>query len=57
VEVPPAASLERVRSLRARADLAELGRSLERYVATTGEVPSSLDGRFGTPDDLAIGDG
>lgn len=92
-----AASLDRVRSLRARADLAELARDLERYAATTGEVPASLealgtpdrsgrlqdpwghpyqvrragsnlgaairvisagpDGRFGTPDDLSIGDG
>ena len=92
------ASLDRVRSLRARADLAELSRDLERYAATTGDVPASLealgtlgrgarlrdpwghpyqvrrsvdptlgpavrvfsagpDGRMGTPDDIALGDG
>ncbi|MBI3085394.1 MAG: type II secretion system protein GspG [candidate division NC10 bacterium] len=43
------ASLDRVRSLRARADLAELSRDLERYAATTGDVPTSPEalGPFG----------
>jgi hypothetical protein len=90
-----AASLDRVRSVRAQVVLGELGRALERYVATTASYPPSLetlaaldrpagrrlrdpwghpyqirhsetgvslvsagpDGRFGTPDDLSIGDG
>jgi hypothetical protein len=37
------ASLDRVRSLRARADLVELARSVEQYAATTGGYPTSLE--------------
>jgi uncharacterized protein DUF4388 len=85
-----AGSLDRVRSLRAQADLAELAGDVEMFAARTGEYPSSLealrvgerplrdpwghpyqirrtgsgvsltsggpDGRFGTPDDLTVGD-
>jgi hypothetical protein len=36
-------SLDRVRSLRAQADLAELARDVEEYMASTGEYPGSLD--------------
>jgi hypothetical protein len=35
--------LDRVRSLRAQADLAELARHVEEYVASTGDFPGSLD--------------
>jgi hypothetical protein len=38
-----AKSLDRVRSLRAQADLAELARDVEEYIASTGEYPGSLD--------------
>lgn len=38
-----AASLDRVRALQAQADLAELARDVERYVATAGEYPTSLE--------------
>lgn len=46
-----AASLDRVRSLRARADLAELAHGVERYAAATGEVPASAEalGTLGRP--------
>jgi hypothetical protein len=37
------ASLDRVRSLRAQADLVELARSVEQYAATTGGYPTSLE--------------
>jgi hypothetical protein len=36
-------SLDRVRSLRAQADLAELARDVEEYMASTGDYPGSLD--------------
>jgi hypothetical protein len=44
-------SLNDVRALRARADLAQLVGALERYLATTGELPSSLEalGPLGRP--------
>ena len=85
-----AGSLDRVRSLRAQADLVNLVDDVDMFVARTGEYPGSLeslgaagrpvrdpwghpyqirragpgvslissgpDGRFGTPDDLAVGD-
>ena len=35
--------LDRVRSIRAQADLAQLARDLEWYTATTGEEPASLE--------------
>lgn len=38
-----AASLDRVRIARAQADLGELARDLEQYVAATGGYPTSLD--------------
>lgn len=38
-----AASLDRVRIARAQADLGELARHLERYVAATGGYPASLE--------------
>lgn len=38
-----AASLDRVRIARAQADLGELARDLERYVAATGGYPASLE--------------
>ncbi len=38
-----AESLDRVRIARAQADLAELARDLERYVAATGGYPASLE--------------
>jgi hypothetical protein len=37
------ASLDQVRMVRARAELGELARDLERYVAATGSYPASLD--------------
>ena len=46
-----ATSLDRVRSLRAQADLAELARGVEQYAASTGEHPTSLEalGVLGRP--------
>ncbi len=43
LSVRRASSLNDVRALRARADLAQLVGALERYLATTGEIPSSLE--------------
>lgn len=44
-------SLDRVRSLRARADLAELARRVEEYALTRGELPANVGalGTFGKP--------
>jgi hypothetical protein len=43
LSAPRIVSLDRVRSIRAQADLAQLALDLEMYVATTGEPPASLE--------------